>query len=83
MELVPLRVRVPLTAKLAAKAAAPEIVSGPAVSERGPPELRLAMVWFVAARLPIVIVPVTVLGMQTLSVDTGTAPVLQFFAVVH
>jgi len=35
-----------------------------------------------AARLPIVIV-VKVLAMQTVSVETGTAPVLQLLAVAH
>jgi hypothetical protein len=83
MELVPFRVRLPLIARLAAKVAVPEIVSGPVVSESGAPALRLAMVWLAAGRLPIAIVLVNVLAIQTLSVEIGTDPALQFFAVVH
>jgi len=49
----------------------------------GVPLVKLAMVWLVEFRLWIVIAWVTVLGIQTLSVETGTAPLLQFAAVAH
>jgi hypothetical protein len=83
IELVPFRVSVPLRFRSAAKVAVPLIVSGPIVSARGPPLSRLAMVWFVLARVPMVIVEVKVLAIQTLFVEVGTAPVLQLPAVVH
>ena len=84
VELVPFRVRVPpFNARSAAKAAVPAIVNGPRVKEIGAPALRLAMAWLTEARLPMVMGFVNELAMQTLSVETGTTPLLQFAAVVH
>jgi hypothetical protein len=59
------------------------MVKGPIVKESGAPVSRLLIVWLVAASVPIVIALVKELGMHTLSVETGTAPVLQLLAVVH
>ena len=49
----------------------------------GAPSFKLLMVWLAAAKLPILIAVVNELAMQTLSVEIGTAPVLQLLAVVH
>jgi hypothetical protein len=83
IELVPFRVSVPVRVRAEANVAVPLIVSGPVASVMGAPLSRLAMVWFVLARLPMVMVEVKVLAIQTLLVEVGTAPVLQFPAVVH
>jgi hypothetical protein len=83
IELVAFRVSVPVSVRVVANVAVPLIVSGPVASVRGPPLSRLAMVWFALASVAMLIVEVTVLGIQTLSVEIGTAPLLQLPAVAH
>jgi hypothetical protein len=84
VELVPFSVIVPLPLIFRSpNVAAPAIVNGPVAKAIGAPVSRLAMLWFVLARLPMVIVEVKVLAIQTLFVDVGTTPVLQLPAVVH
>jgi hypothetical protein len=69
--------------RAAANVAVPLIVNGPPASVIGPPLFRLATVWLAVARVPTLMAVVTLLAMHTLSVAIGTAPRLQFPAVVH
>jgi len=83
--LAPLSVRVPpLMFKALVNPAAPATVSGPEVKLIVELATRLAMVWLAAPREPMVMVePEKAVPIHTLSVATGTAPVLQLPAVPH
>ena len=86
LPLVPLRVSVPPVIDRAFTNAAPLVtVRGPVVKVIFALLTRFVMVWFVLDEMvpTVIVADANVVSIQTLSVETGSTPVLQFVTVVH